>query len=226
MFKILIIDPDQSYLKDLSSILIDEGFKVFTTVNPAEAITIAKKQLPDLILLELIFPDSDGMDLCIELCKHRDLSKCIVAFYTSRDDDYSQVAAFTAGADDYIIKPKKARVLASRLRGLLRRHKAHEEVMLRGVEKGIVADRERYVIIKDGEELMLPRKEFEVIALLIEVPGKVYSRNQISKRIWGTELEKSSRTVDVHIRKIRERIGDGYIKTIKGVGYSMSNKLE
>ena len=224
MFKILIIDPDKVYLEELSANLIEEGFKVYGISNPREAIAIAKKQLPDLILLELIFPDEDGMDLCIDLCKHRDLSKCIVAFYTSRNDDYSQVAAFSAGADDYIIKPKKPRVLASRLRGLLRRHKAHEEIMLRGIERGLVVDRERYIIIKDGEEITLPRKEFEVVAMLLEAPSKVFSRKQISKRIWGFEVEKHSRTVDVHIHKLREKLGEEYIKTIKGIGYSMVNK--
>ena len=224
MFKILVIDPDKVYLEELSSKLTEEGFKVFGTIKPSEAIAIAKKQLPDLILLELIFPDEDGMDLCMELCKHKDLSKCIIAFYTSRNDDYSQVAAFSAGADDYIIKPKKSRVLASRLRGLLRRHKAHEEIMLRGVERGIIVDRERYLIIKDGEEIVLPRKEFEVVALLLEVPGKVFSRKQLSKKIWGFEVEKHSRTVDVHIHKLREKLGAEYIKTIKGIGYSMVNK--
>ena len=222
MAKILLIDTDEVLLANVSETLKEAGHIAITTSNSREAIALAKREIPDLILLELNMPLQDGIDICIELCDNDKLAQTIFVFHTTAKEDYAQVSAFNAGADDYIIKPIKSRVLISRLNALLKRHRTHKEIMTRGQEKqkGLKIDRERYLVIKDGEDLFLPRKQFELLDLLLKNPIKVYSREDIASRIWGKEMDAGNRTIDVHIRHLRKMLGNEYIRTIKGVGYS------
>jgi two-component system alkaline phosphatase synthesis response regulator PhoP len=200
--------------------LKSEGFQVFSSSNSREAIQIAKEQHPHLILLDLIMPELDGIDICLELRQDENLKNTLIVFYTATNEDYSQIAAFNAGADDYIIKPVKIRVLVSRLKALLKRHLVYNDSSIKKEVAGLLIDRERYLILKDGEEIILPRKEFELLSLLSTSPRKVFTRKEISQLIWGYEILGRNRTIDVHIRKLREKLGNQYIKTIKGVGYS------
>lgn len=220
-FKILVIDTDEELLLTLRLALMEEGFSVITSTNSHKAIQLIRDEKPQLVLVELLMPELDGIDICIELKKQIELSNTLVIFHTERNEDYSQIAAFNAGADDYIIKPIKGRVLISRLKALLRRHPAHEEQTTKNNSTGLSIDRERYLIFKDGEEITLPRKEFELLALLCASPRKVFTRKEISQIIWGYDFYAKNRTIDVHIRKLREKLGDRYIKTIKGIGYSL-----
>ncbi|HET6225745.1 MAG TPA: response regulator transcription factor [Bacteroidia bacterium] len=218
-FKILIIDTEAEVLSSVVTILKAEGFSVITCSNSREAIELAVTNAPELVLVDLLMPEMDGIDICIELRKKPELKNSLIVFHTERNEDYSQIAAFNAGADDYIIKPIKARVLISRLNALLKRHCAHNKKAK--IETGLQVDRERYVIFKDGEEIILPRKEFELLALLIASPKKVFTRKEISSMVWGYEVFTKNRTIDVHIRKLREKLGENYIKTVKGIGYSI-----
>ena len=218
-FKILIIDTETEVISSVVSILKNEGFSVLNCSDSREAIQLAVSNIPELILVDLLMPEMDGIDICIELRKKPELKNSLIVFHTSRNEDYSQIAAFNAGADDYIIKPIKARVLISRLNALLKRHSAHTKKAK--IETGLQVDRERYLIFKDGEEIILPRKEFELLALLIASPRKVFTRKEISSTVWGYEVFTKNRTIDVHIRKLREKLGENYIKTIKGIGYSI-----
>jgi|SRR3954462_7829987 len=218
-FKILIIDTEAEVISTVVSILKAEGFVVLTCSNSKEAIQLAVENTPELILVDLLMPEMDGIDICIELRKKSELKNSLIVFHTERNEDYSQIAAFNAGADDYIIKPIKARVLISRLNALLKRHSAYNKKAK--IETGLQVDRERYLIFKDGEEIILPRKEFELLALLIASPRKVFTRKEISSMVWGYEVFTKNRTIDVHIRKLREKLGENYIKTIKGIGYSI-----
>ncbi|HBH07010.1 MAG TPA: DNA-binding response regulator [Flavobacteriales bacterium] len=217
--KILLVDDEPDILEFLEYNLKKEGFEVSTASNGNEAIKLAKKVIPDLILLDVMMPEMDGMETCVELRAFPELNDTQIAFLTARGEDYSQIAGFEAGADDYILKPVKPRVLFSRIRAILRRAKSggtedHTEVL-----GGIGIDRERYEIIKDGERMTLPRKEFELISLLLSRPGKVFNREVILTSVWGEDVVVGDRTIDVHIRKLREKLGSKYIKTIKGVGY-------
>jgi two-component system alkaline phosphatase synthesis response regulator PhoP len=218
-FKILLIDSDKEQLTSVELALKAENFIVFSTTNSKDAIRIALEEQPHLVLLELVMPELDGIDICIELRKHIQLNGTLVVFYSQRDEDYSQIAAFNAGADDYIVKPAKPRVLISRLKALLKRYISQEQVVIN--EKGLIIDRERYLVFKDGEEIILPRKEFELLALMFLSPRKVFTRKELSEKVWGYEIFSKNRTIDVHIRKLREKLGDRYIKTIKGIGYSL-----
>jgi two-component system alkaline phosphatase synthesis response regulator PhoP len=222
--KILIIDTDESSIATATAALKEAGYEVIVSNNSREAIKIAKEELPDLVLVELNMPELDGIDICIELCKSRTLNETIIVFYSEHNEDYAQVAAFNAGADDFIQKPIKPRLLISRLKALLKRHKIHQEIITRGQTKGLQLDRDRYLVFLDGEEVHFPRKEFELIWLLYYSPRKVFSRKEIGLKVWGQEIEVGNRTIDVHIRNIRQKIGDTYIKTVKGVGYFI--KLE
>jgi two-component system alkaline phosphatase synthesis response regulator PhoP len=219
-FKILLIDSDKAQLASIEAALTAENFIVFSTSNSKDAIRIALEEQPHLVLLELVMPELDGIDICIELRKHIQLNGTLVVFYSQRDEDYSQIAAFNAGADDYIVKPAKPRVLISRLKALLKRYIIVNEPSIIS-EKGLIIDRERYLVFKDGEEIVLPRKEFELLALMFLSPRKVFTRKELSEKVWGYEIFSKNRTIDVHIRKLREKLGDRYIKTIKGIGYSL-----
>ena len=198
--------------------LIKEGFIVKTASNGREAVELAKSFNPELILLDVMMPEMDGMETCVELRKLDNLKNTFITFLTARGEDYSQIAGFDAGADDYIIKPVKPRVLVSRIKAMLRRSATQEEQVADEIG-GLRIDRERYLVIQNGEELTLPKKEFELLSLLISSPGKVFNREKILASVWGEEVVVGDRTIDVHIRKLREKIGDNLIKTIKGVGY-------
>lgn len=220
-FKILLIDTDVEMLFSIESALKAEGFAVISSCNSREAIKLAATELPQLVLLDLLMPELDGIDICIELRHNKELENTLIVFHTERNEDYSQIAAFNAGADDYIIKPVKPRVLVSRLKALLKRHNSHHAEIDTKKLTGLTIDRERYLIFLEGEEIVLPRKEFELLSLLSTSPRKVFTRKEISQLIWGYEIYSKNRTIDVHIRKLREKLGDKYIKTIKGIGYSL-----
>lgn len=220
-FKILLIDNDPAALTDTLSVLKAEGFNVLTSSDSEEAIKTAKEESPQLILVDLLMPVLDGIDICLELRHDERLADTLIVFYTERNEDYSQIAAFNAGADDYIIKPIKPRVLITRLKAILKRHISYSSADVKKQVMGLTIDRERYLIVRDGEQIILPRKEFELLALLSTSPRKVFTRKEISQLIWGYEIFSKNRTIDVHIRKLREKLGEKYIKTIKGIGYSL-----
>jgi two-component system alkaline phosphatase synthesis response regulator PhoP len=220
-FNILIIDTDNELLTSLSTLLGAEGFRIITCSDSSDAIKIAQEIKPQLIIVDLIMPVIDGIDICLELRRTEELKETLIVFNTERNEDFSQIAAFNAGADDYIIKPTKPRVLLTRLRALLKRHSFFKDAVVRKHVMGLTIDRERYLICRDGEEIVLPRKEFELLALLSTAPRKVFTRKEISQLIWGYEIFSNNRTIDVHIRKLREKLGARYIKTIKGIGYSL-----
>ena len=216
--KILVVDDENDILEFLSYNIKREGAKVYTATNGIAAIEIARKKKPDLILLDVMMPEMDGMETCMQLRESIETRDIIIAFLTARSEDYSQIAGFEAGADDYITKPIKPRVLISRIKALLRR-KNRSNVDAPIELKSLSIDRDRYVVINDETELNLPKKEFELLALLISVPGKVFTRDHILSSVWGDDVVVGDRTIDVHIRKLREKIGSPHIKTIKGVGY-------
>lgn len=220
-FKILIIDTDKETVATIQNILQTEGYSVLIAVKSREAIELAKETKPHLIILEMLMPELDGIDICIELRQKPELIHSLIVFYTDRDEDYSQIAAFNAGADDYIIKPVKQRVLISRVNALLKRHPLNQEKVITNESIGLTIDRERYLVFVDGKEIVFPRKEFELLALLSASPRKVFTRREISHLIWGYEFTAKNRTIDVHILKIREKLGGRYVKTIKGVGYCL-----
>ncbi len=216
--KILLVDDEPDILEFIGYNLTKEGFDVTTTNNGKDAIQIAKKIKPDLIILDVMMPEMDGIETCHEIRAIDDLKHTLIAFLSARGEDYSQVAGFDAGADDYITKPIKPRLLISRVKAILRR-KPGEESIIEDNDLDIKIDREKYLVYKDGEEHTFPKKEFELLALLISKPGKVFTREVILENVWGGEVIVGDRTIDVHIRKLREKLGNNYIKTIKGVGY-------
>lgn len=217
-FKILLVDDETDVLDFMKYNLEKEGFWVYTARDGVEAIQMAKKMNPHLIILDLMMPKMDGIETCRELRNIPEFKNTIITFLTARDEDYSQIAGFEVGADDYITKPIKPRVFISRIRALLRRLETNETTGKIAVG-GIEIDRERYVAVKDGKEISLPRKEFELMNLLVSKPGRVFKREEILSRVWGNDTIVGDRTIDVHIRKLREKIGDEYFKTIKGIGY-------
>lgn len=218
--KILLVDDEQDILEFISYNLKKEGYIVFTANNGKEALTVAKKENPDLIILDVMMPGMDGIETCRELREIPGLKNSMIAFLTARNEDYSQIAGFDVGADDYINKPVKPRVLISRIKALLRRGSGIESNVTDKIETGgIKIDRERYVIVKDDIEISLPKKEFELLALLASKPGKVFTREVILEKVWGGDVVVGDRTIDVHVRKLREKIGEDFIKTIKGIGY-------
>ena len=217
---ILLVDDEQDILEIVGYNLSQEGYKIVTAVNGKEAIAKAKKELPHLIIMDVMMPEMDGIEACEAIRKIPELSHVIITFLTARSEDYSQVAGFDAGADDYITKPIKPKLLVSKVKALLRRLKEDEKVNSETLNVGgIEINREEYKIIKDSKEIVLPRKEFELFYLLASKPGKVFKREEILDKVWGSEVIVGGRTIDVHIRKLREKIGDDFFKTIKGVGY-------
>ncbi|HLP20044.1 MAG TPA: response regulator transcription factor [Chitinophagales bacterium] len=217
-FKVLLVDDETDVLDFMKYNLEKEGFWVYTASNGIEAIQMAKKMNPHLIILDLMMPKMDGIETCRELRNLPEFKNTIITFLTARDEDYSQIAGFEVGADDYITKPIKPRVFISRIKALLRRLETNETAG-KLVVGNIEIDRERYLVIKDGNEISLPRKEFELLNLLISKPGRVFKREEILSKVWGNDTIVGDRTIDVHIRKLREKIGDDYFKTIKGIGY-------
>ncbi|MBQ3691182.1 MAG: response regulator transcription factor [Bacteroidales bacterium] len=223
-YKILLVDDEADILEFLSYNLKKAGFNVFTAGNGKDAIKLAKQYLPHLIILDVMMPEMDGIETCEEIRKQPALNNTVVAFLTARSEDYSQIAGFEAGADDYISKPIKPKVLISRVSALLKRFGKTDDFA--EVSEGniirlgkLVIDREKYTVINDGVELALPRKEFSLLLLLISKPEKVFTRDEIYSAIWGDSIVVGDRTIDVHIRKLREKIGEDYIRTVKGVGY-------
>jgi two-component system alkaline phosphatase synthesis response regulator PhoP len=218
--KILLVDDEPDILEFLSYNLKKEGYNTFIANNGREAITVAKRENPDLIILDVMMPDMDGIETCREIRELPGLKNVMIAFLTARSEEYSQIAGFEVGADDYINKPIKPRVLISRIKALLRRA-GNSEISSddKSDMGGIKIDRERYLIIQDGKEINLPKKEFELLALLASKPGKVFTREVILDKVWGGEVIVGDRTIDVHIRKLREKLGEEFIKTVKGIGY-------
>jgi len=222
--KILLVDDEPDILEFIGFNLENEGFRVEKAKTGEEAIEIAKQFIPDLIILDVMMPGMDGMETCEKLRKMPNLNNPIIAFLTARSEDYSQIAGFDAGADDYIAKPIKPKVLVSRVKALLKRktgdlydqNKSSERIMKVG---DITIDRERYNVTFNNQDLILPRKEFELLTLLASKPDKVFTRDEIYTHIWGDDIIVGDRTIDVHIRKLRERFGNDHIHTIKGVGY-------
>ena len=217
--KILLVDDEEDIIEFLGYNLTKEGFDVTTSTSGKEAIELAKKIKPDLIILDVMMPGMDGIETCHEIRTIDGLKNTLIAFLSARGEDYSQVAGFDAGADDYISKPIKPRLLISKIKAILRRKGSTEALEIIMQEGDIKIDREKYLVYKGGEELSFPKKEFELLALLISKPGKVFTRDVILESVWGGEVIVGDRTIDVHIRKLREKLGDQYIKTIKGVGY-------
>ncbi|WP_299435042.1 response regulator transcription factor [uncultured Aquimarina sp.] len=216
---ILLVDDEPDILEIVGYNLTAEGYSVLTAENGLEAVKIAKKKKPHLIILDVMMPEMDGIEACEQIRKIPDLQNTIITFLTARGEDYSQVAGFDAGADDYITKPIRPKVLVSKVKALLRRLKeddSSDEVVKIG---NLVINRDEYKIIKDKKEIILPRKEFELLSLLASKPGKVFKREDILDKVWGNEVIVGGRTIDVHIRKLREKLGDDSFKTIKGVGY-------
>ncbi len=223
-FKVLLVDDEMDILEFLSYNLEKEGYEVFTAKNGVEAIKVAEKEIPHLIILDVMMPEMDGIAACEELRKIPSLSSTVIAFLTARGEDYSQIAGFEAGADDYITKPVRPKVLVSRVKALLKRTgeatQPVEVVDSNTVTIGnLMIDKERYLIRIDDTEMILPRKEFELLSLLVSKPGKVFTREEIYSSVWGENVVVGDRTIDVHIRKLREKIGNNHIKTLKGIGY-------
>lgn len=216
---ILLVDDEPDILEIVGYNLSTEGYKVLTAENGAEAIKIAKKKQPHLIILDVMMPEMDGMEACEKMRKIPELADTVITFLTARGEDYSQVAGFEAGADDYITKPIKPKVLISKVKALLRRFKENVNESDKVNLGDLIINREEYKVVKGKKEIVLPRKEFELLALLASKPGKVFKREDILDKVWGNEVVVGGRTIDVHIRKLREKIGDDSFKTVKGVGY-------
>ena len=218
--KILLVDDEADILEIVSYNLSAEGYQVYTAKNGVEGVAKAKKKQPHLIILDVMMPEMDGIEACEIMRATPGLENTIITFLTARGEDYSQLAGFDAGADDYITKPIKPKVLVGKVKALLRRMKEDKGEVEDIVQVGdIVINREEYKIVNKGVEIILPRKEFELLALLTSKPSKVFKREVILDKVWGNEVVVGGRTIDVHIRKLREKIGDHHFKTVKGVGY-------
>jgi len=218
--KILIVDDEPDILEFLQYNLEKEGYEVFVADNGAKGLEEAKRILPDLIILDIMMPEMDGVEVCRRLRADPQFDSTIITFLTARQEDYSQIAALEQGGDDYISKPIKPRILVARINAMLRRKKAVGVAQENVIElDDIRIDLEGMTIEKAGSRVELPRKEFELLRLLISKPGKVFSRDEIYRKVWGSDVIVGNRTIDVHIRKLREKLGDHYIKTAKGIGY-------
>ena len=217
--KILIVDDDPDIIEILSYNLSNEGYNVKSAVNGVEAIKKAKKFIPDIILLDVMMPEMDGIEACSSLREIESLSKSMIIFLSARGEDFTQIAAFDAGADDYINKPVKPKILLKKISSIAKRIFSENNKTNNIIVGSLLIDRDSYTITKNKDEITLPRKEFELIYLLASKPGKVLTRDEIMLRVWGTQVVVGDRTIDVHIRKLREKIGEKHIKTIKGIGY-------
>ncbi len=214
------MDDEEDVLDFIGYNLRKEGFKVYTALDGVQAVKLAVECKPHLVILDVMMPGMDGMETCKEIRRIPGLSDTIITFLTARNEDYSQLAGFDAGGDDYIAKPIKPALLLSRVRALLRRYGRSGTPGEQEIESGdIRIDREQYVVWQKERAVELPRKEFELFSLLVSKPQKVFKREEILSSVWGNEVVVGDRTIDVHIRKLREKIGPGYIHTVKGVGY-------
>jgi two-component system alkaline phosphatase synthesis response regulator PhoP len=218
--KILIVDDEPDILELIEYNLKKEGYQVYLASNGQEGINIAKKVHPDLIILDIMMPKMDGIEACRLMRAIPEFKNTFMVFLTARSEEYSEIAGFNVGADDYIAKPIKPRALVSRINAILRRNTSNEEVSDNKVEIGdLVIDREAYLVFQAGEKVVLAKKEFELLYLLASKPGKVYTREAILRNIWEDSVVVTNRTIDVHIRKLREKLGERYVATVKGVGY-------
>ena len=218
--KILLVDDEPDILELVGFHLRKEGYTVFTASGGKEGVEIARREQPALIILDVMMPDMDGMETCEKIRQIPQLKDTLVTFLTALAEDYSMMAGFDAGADDYITKPVKPKVLVSKIKALLRRAGGQDVQAETSLAAGdLVIDRDRYVVVNKGREIVLPRKEFELLSLLTSRPGRVFKRDEIMDTVWGNEVVVGGRTIDVHIRKLRKKIGEDYFKTIKGVGY-------
>jgi len=218
--RILVVDDEQSILELLTYNLEKEGYEVKSASDGIKAVEVAKAFNPEVILLDIMMPNQDGVETCRQIKENKDLNNTFVIFLTARSEEYSEVAAFDVGADDYITKPIKPRALMSRINAYFRRElKGKKDQILSG---DLLIDRSSYTVRLNGDEIILPKKEFELLHFLVKNPNEVFNRDELLKNIWGTDVYVLARTVDVHIRKIREKIGDSYITTVKGVGYKFS----
>lgn len=219
-YKILAVDDEEDILEILEYNLRKEGFEVYTASNGEEAIKIAKEVIPDLIILDIMMPKLDGIETCRQIRQINKLKSCVVVFLTARSEEFLEIAGFNAGADDYIAKPIKPRALLSRIYAILRRIDSKDDDREPRIDiDDLVIDRETFSVTKAGEVVVLAKKEFELLYLLASKPGKVFTRDMILEQIWGTDVVVINRTIDVHIRKLREKLGEDYISTVKGVGY-------
>lgn len=230
-YKILLVDDEPDIIEFLSYNLRKEGFQVFTAKDGISAVKEAKRVIPHLIILDVMMPNMDGIEACEEMNKIDELKNSIKIFLTARSEDYSQIAGFEAGADDYVTKPIKPKVLVSRVKALLRRieiSKGEDKALNENITtfKNLIIDSERHIVIRHDKEIVLPRKEFKLLLLLTSKPGKVFSREEILNKVWGTDVVVGDRTIDVHIRKLRDKLDLKRIKTIKGVGYKFNDKNE
>jgi two-component system alkaline phosphatase synthesis response regulator PhoP len=217
--KILVVDDEEDILDLLKYNLEKEGYEVEVANNGSKGVSVARSFVPDLILLDIMMPEQDGVETCRQIREIKELANTFVLFLTARSEEYSEIAAFDSGADDFLTKPIKPRALMSRLNAIFRRNKKEEgEDQILSV-RDLVIDRQSYLVKKSGKELSLPKKEFELLYFLAKHPGKVFGREELLNNIWGTDVYVLARTVDVHIRKVREKIGEGCISTVKGVGY-------
>lgn len=217
--KVLIVDDEKDVREFLGYNLKKEGYFVFAAKNGREAVDIARAEKPHLIILDVMMPEMDGIETCTELRRIDGLKNSIIIFLTARGEDYSQIAGFEAGGDDYVAKPVKPKVLVSRVKALLRRYRDDDSLQETMVFENFSINPEKFVVIKDGVEMTLPKKEFELLLALASHPGKVLTREEIFSKVWGTNVIVGDRTIDVHIRKIREKLGIDNIRTVKGVGY-------
>ena len=217
---ILLVDDEPDILEFLSYNIRKEGYKVFTANNGEEGVKLTQQLSPSLILLDVMMPKMDGIETCQIIRKDLNITQPIIAFLTSRAEDYAQIAGFEAGADDYISKPIRPRLLLSKIESLLRRLDKSHGIVIESEVNSLKIDREKFLIEISGKQIILPKKEFELLELLASRPGKVFNREQILSIVWGNETIVGERTIDVHIRKLREKLGDEYIRTIKGVGYT------
>ena len=220
MSSILLIDDEQDILDILQYNLEKEGYKVYCCTNEIDGIAQAKKHKPDIIVLDVMLPGTDGIEVCEVLRRMPELSDTKICFLSARGEDYSQIAGLDAGADDYISKPIKPKVFMSRMKALLRRNDAMGEYVNLN---NFIIDRDRYLVIKNNITFNLPKKEFELLALLASRPDVVFERDTILEKVWGTDIIVGDRTIDVHVRKLREKLGDHHIKTVKGIGYKFEN---
>lgn len=224
-FTILLVDDEPDIVEFLGYNLRTEGFKVFSASSGIEAIKLAKDVIPHVIVLDVMMPGMDGIETCKELKKIASLKNTLIMFLTARAEDYSQIAGLDAGADDYIAKPIKPRVFVSRINALLRRYQTESKPSEKIIKiDNITIDKEKYLVYKNDQEISLPRKEFELLMVLASKPNKVFSRDEIFSKVWGEHVVVGERTIDVHIRKLREKIDIDNIKTVKGVGYKFEMK--
>jgi len=218
-FKVLIVDDEEDILEFVGYNLRKEGYQTATATNGQDAIATARQIHPHLIMLDIMMPGMDGIETCRELRAIGELRDSVIIYFTARNEDYSQIAGFEAGADDYITKPIKPRLLVSKVAALLRRFRTEESTGIIYTAGDLTVDLEKYLVYYKGKRIILPKKEFEMLSLLVSKPNRVFTRDEIYHRIWGDDVFVGERTIDVYIRKIREKLGTDNLKTIKGVGY-------